>query len=153
MNICASQSSSFNTNREDIGVLFPAPLHWATAPSPSCCECRLMVLSFSLENCPLPRGTVLPGKSPSLQKATQPKANGWLWLTLVPSSRRKQIYDAVYNNSECCVHPTRARLPGTTLLLSSLFFHILLYSLPYSLPVGTLTINQMHSNLCLKLCF
>lgn len=33
---CTSQSSSFNTNIEDIGVLFPAPLHWVTAPSPSC---------------------------------------------------------------------------------------------------------------------
>lgn len=76
MNICASQSPSSNTNIEDIGVFFPAPLHWATAPSPSCCDCRLMVLRLSLENCPLLRDTILPEKSPSLQTGNPTKANG-----------------------------------------------------------------------------
>lgn len=83
MNTCASQSSSFNTNVEDIGLAFPAPFYWANAPFHSCCESwPLTVLSFNSGELPSTQECCLPWKITS-HTHRPPKAmidSDWYWF-------------------------------------------------------------------------
>ena len=145
MNICASQSAPFVPTVEDIGVACPAPLHWARAPSPSCCECWLwMVFSFPSGELPSTKGWCLTwkGTNPTIK---QPKVNDWLTLTdtgpLLQGGNNFMVQFMI--QSLCHVHQAKARSPGTTLLLSSFYFPSSFPPFLIDSPASTLTVNHI----------